>query len=84
MKPVKSQKVLVLVDPGQNGGEDAAPAVITAVLPDGSINVHVFPNRPGPEYSLTGIRLYETREDALTSHSAGMLSAYPVRQLVHM
>jgi hypothetical protein len=84
MKPVRYMNVLVLVDPEQNGGEDSAPAVITAVLPDESVDVCVIPATPGSHYWLTGVELYETQERARASHSAGVLSAYPVRRLVRI
>ena len=84
MEPVKHMNVLVLVDPDQNDGQAEAAAVITAVLPDQSIDVCVFPSRPGPEYLLAGVELYETQERALAGHNAGVLSAYPVRRQVRM
>lgn len=78
MKPIMSQRVLVLVDPEQNGGEDAAPAVITAVYPDDRINVYVYPDRAGPEYCLTGLRLHETRAEALAAPPGDSPPAWPV------
>ena len=81
MTPLISQKVLVLVDPEQNGGVDTAPARIIRVWPDETINVSVIPNKLGPQYQLDKVRLYRNREDALAGHSAGVLSAYPVRSL---
>lgn len=78
MKPMMSQRVLVLVDPEQNGGEDTAAAVITAVCPDGRINAYVFPNSDGPEYVLRGLRLYKTRDEALTARQEDPAPAWPL------
>ena len=81
MIPAIGGSVLVLVDPEQNGGQDAAVAFITAVWPDEAVNVRVFPNTPGPEYQLSGVRLYQTRQGALAGQRGGLLSAYPVEYI---
>jgi hypothetical protein len=44
MTPTVGRIVLVPMDPAMNNGSDLAPAVITRVWEDGSVNVHVLPD----------------------------------------
>lgn len=44
MTPTVGRIVLVPMDPAMNNGADQAPAVITRVWDDGSVNVHVLPD----------------------------------------
>lgn len=71
--PYPGALVLVNVDAAHNGGSPHAPAVVTAVRPDGRVNVRVtydgppsdqYPGaRHRPEY-LTGVEFHDTADPA--------------------
>jgi hypothetical protein len=69
--PYLGATVLVNVDAAHNSGEPLAPAAVTAVHPDGRVNVHVLWNGPPshpfghhrPEY-LTDVSFHDTTDPA--------------------
>ncbi len=75
MKPSAGRIVMVFADPADNNGADVAPAVITRVWSDETINVHVLPDGPD-SYWLTSVQLHDTREQAQAAHDR-MFATWP-------
>lgn len=87
MKPTIGRIVHVRVYPGHNNGGEVAPAVITRVNSDGSINLRLLYDAPPapPEESrrewMTSVTLFEDRE-ALEAHRAAIHASGPGKHTV--
>jgi hypothetical protein len=64
MKPSIGRIVLVPMDPAKNNGADVAPAVITRVWSDTTVNVHVLPDGNVTEWRTSVVfrKSFEDRE----------------------
>ncbi len=74
MNPALGDTVITFADPFYNNGADEAPARITRVWPDGTVNVRVThdgPSVPPPHRMdwLTSVPLYASREAAEAAHA---------------
>lgn len=58
--PTVGSDVLVVVPRSTNGGQDHAPAKVTRVNPDGTVNLHTFVD-VGEDYRITGAKLLPDR-----------------------
>ena len=65
-KPSIGRIVLVKVRPGDNNGGDTAPAIITRVNSDVSVNVRVMLDAASTPAWMTSLHLCETEEEAVT------------------
>jgi hypothetical protein len=76
-KATPGQIVLVTIDPDRNGGQDHAPALITAVAGDGTATVLVF-HADTTTHAASGIELHEDRAavDELDEHQRPSCAAY--------
>jgi hypothetical protein len=73
-KPSLGRVVLAKVDPSTNNGSNTAPAIITHVWSDTSINVRVMLDAfTMPEWR-TSVLLVETEEEALAHEAANPYS----------
>jgi hypothetical protein len=76
-KATPGQIVLVTIDPDRNGGQDHAPALVTAVAGDDSLTVLVF-HADTTTHAASGIEMHEDRAavDKLDEHKRPSCAAY--------
>ncbi|MBT2508808.1 hypothetical protein J7I98_23560 [Streptomyces sp. ISL-98] len=67
MKPSVGRIVLVSMDPAMNNGAGVAPAVITRVWDDTTVNVHVLPDGHVTEWQTSA-----TYVDSLDEETGGL------------
>jgi hypothetical protein len=81
VNPYLGAVVVVNVDAAHNNGQPHAPALVTAVNPDGTVNVRVSYDAPPPEFShrhrehLTGIAFHDTADPA-AANVRGLYGAF--------
>jgi hypothetical protein len=68
MTPTVGRIVLVPMDPAMNNGSDVAPAVITRVWDDGSVNVHVLPDGNVTEWRTSLVQVDDLADRGDSQH----------------